>query len=573
MATYYVDTAAANDTGAGTIGDPKKYISSGIALATLAGDTVYLRAGTFSNGLDRIWGTDFTANGTSWANAITISAYPSEAVTLNGNVQFVKFYNENRSYIIIQNLTLDGTNISSDEDPPVFMDGPNGGQGSAGHHVRLLSCSITNAPGHSALVGMDYAEAIECTFDTNNTHTLGDQVGNGWYGYGSNQLVEACLFQNMGAGGVRFFDSGLGDTTGNVARNNVIHDFSTNAAGAGFGILLGHESNQAYNNLIYDGAGPGIDINFNSPDGNSVLYNTVYNIASYGIVVRAGAANTVVKNNIAYACSVNYQDDGTSTSASNNLTDGTDPEFVDVGTDDFQLQASSPCIDAGVDVGIAVDALGVSRPQGSGYDLGAYELEQGTIAAGTQTLTLSVPTATIVSFGGGSEEQESGPSGLSWPAWVDDDGTWTTGSILDNALHQVDKTQLEAWVTGWTAITFDAANFTGNSGGLWTVASGDVNINRYRMVGKTLHWQFSVSTTTVETANTQLRVAIPGGFFFTSFWSVCRLAYVSDNGTVREGYARPIDTQILAIFRSDGGTWTASTNNTSIRFQGFFEVA
>jgi Right handed beta helix region len=50
----------------------------------------------------------------------------------------------------------------------------------------------------------------------------------------------------------------------------------------------------------------------------------------------------------------------------------TDPEFASPG--DFRLQRSSPAIDAGVLLPeVSHDAEGVSRPQGRGYDLGAYE--------------------------------------------------------------------------------------------------------------------------------------------------------------------------------------------------------
>ena len=52
-----------------------------------------------------------------------------------------------------------------------------------------------------------------------------------------------------------------------------------------------------------------------------------------------------------------------------------DPKFVNVGGFDFQLQASSPCVDAGKNVSavVARDVLGVPRPQGLAYDIGAYE--------------------------------------------------------------------------------------------------------------------------------------------------------------------------------------------------------
>jgi len=49
-----------------------------------------------------------------------------------------------------------------------------------------------------------------------------------------------------------------------------------------------------------------------------------------------------------------------------------DPLFV--GGGDYHLTASSPCIDTGTPVGApSVDIEGSLRPQGLGYDMGAYE--------------------------------------------------------------------------------------------------------------------------------------------------------------------------------------------------------
>ena len=48
-----------------------------------------------------------------------------------------------------------------------------------------------------------------------------------------------------------------------------------------------------------------------------------------------------------------------------------DPGFE--GNEDYHLLPSSPCIDAGVKTYIDVDIDGNKRPQGSGYDIGAYE--------------------------------------------------------------------------------------------------------------------------------------------------------------------------------------------------------
>ncbi|MFC1888963.1 choice-of-anchor Q domain-containing protein, partial [Thermodesulfobacteriota bacterium] len=48
-----------------------------------------------------------------------------------------------------------------------------------------------------------------------------------------------------------------------------------------------------------------------------------------------------------------------------------DPLFL--GGGDYHLLAGSPCIDAGADAGVYDDLDGLARPQGAGFDMGAYE--------------------------------------------------------------------------------------------------------------------------------------------------------------------------------------------------------
>lgn len=53
-----------------------------------------------------------------------------------------------------------------------------------------------------------------------------------------------------------------------------------------------------------------------------------------------------------------------------------DPSFISLAKRDFHLQSSSPCIDAGVDVGLNQDFDGTSVPQNQIPDMGAFEYHQ-----------------------------------------------------------------------------------------------------------------------------------------------------------------------------------------------------
>jgi len=56
------------------------------------------------------------------------------------------------------------------------------------------------------------------------------------------------------------------------------------------------------------------------------------------------------------------------------------PLFIDADDYDFRLQSSSPCIDAGVNVGLTEDYEGNSVPWGTGVDIGAFEFRRTTSA-------------------------------------------------------------------------------------------------------------------------------------------------------------------------------------------------
>jgi hypothetical protein len=74
----------------------------------------------------------------------------------------------------------------------------------------------------------------------------------------------------------------------------------------------------------------------------------------------------------------------------------TDPVFLNAANKDFHLQPTSPCKDAGADVGLTKDFDGTAVPQSAGVDLGAFELAQQAPDTTTPVITLlGQPTVTI----------------------------------------------------------------------------------------------------------------------------------------------------------------------------------
>ena len=82
---------------------------------------------------------------------------------------------------------------------------------------------------------------------------------------------------------------------------------------------------------------------------------------------------------------------GTVTSGGNGQTGA--PNFLNPGVDDYHLGISSNAIDNAIDAGIYDDLDYVVRPQGSGFDIGAYERIPVTLSASNDSPTvLGVPT-------------------------------------------------------------------------------------------------------------------------------------------------------------------------------------
>lgn len=127
-----------------------------------------------------------------------------------------------------------------------------------------------------------------------------------------------------------------------------------------------------YNNTIYNAGGAG-----NSQHG--ALSNTTSQVAMRlrNNIVRQQNARPYISTATGVTGSNNlWHGSGTAPAATSaNVT--SDPLFVTEGSN-FKLQATSPAKDAGVSIsGLTYDLAGISRPQGSALDIGAYEIDQG----------------------------------------------------------------------------------------------------------------------------------------------------------------------------------------------------
>jgi len=152
-----------------------------------------------------------------------------------------------------------------------------------------------------------------------------------------------------------------------------------------------------------------------------------------------------------------------------------DPMFVDAGTGNYQLQFGSPAVDSGFAGPGApnVDIEGVSRPQGSGVDMGAYEAVLNQIFLPMITKPIAVPSNNFM-----IEDQPFGQGYGAYSgdihAWVSDtDGWGFAPQDPDNVtFFRWDGTEWNSFQTlpsgGWYFLGTDLKMLSATEG--WAVA-------------------------------------------------------------------------------------------------------
>ena len=159
---------------------------------------------------------------------------------------------------------------------------------------------------------------------------------------------------------------------------------------------------------------------------------------------------------------------------------------------------------------------------------------------------------------------------------IDDDGTGTTGTVLDNAWKQELYDQIDAAgalvAPAMQTLPYSASNYSIVGAGAWTVDSSDQIAYRYRVVNKVLALILTIQASTVVSPVTFFGIKLPPGMAVT--YEQGGVCVVFDGGTPAPCYwaINMGDPTKILIGRMDGNNFSPATNATQIRLNAAIEI-
>lgn len=406
LSTYYVSPAG-SDAAAGGASAPWQTLQRA-ANAAVAGDTVHVAAGTYAAGMNF-----FGKDGGAAAAPIKFLADPGAVITHRAdsgmpNDRLAAINVENTGgYYVIQGFTIHGD--GSMERAGIRVAGNS--------NVQILDNTVDEA-----YIGIFTSNADDLLIQGNTCTRSTDQHGI-YVGANSHRTVVRgnTLWGNTWDGLHLNASYAAGPNDGALVENNVIYD--NNLSGMD---VEGATHATFRNNLIYDNLKHGIT--FHSQDqtaagdptppclGNTVVNNTITGNHMFAVAFRPeDMADTAVFNNVLFSRNPDgsYGSIGVSGSAVgissdynvvndnfsmalgsttmsleqwrsatgqefHSLVAAPDQVFADAAAQNYRPRPGSPSIDAGAPAVAGrqapyYDAATKLRPQGSGWDAGAYE--------------------------------------------------------------------------------------------------------------------------------------------------------------------------------------------------------
>ena len=526
---WYVSAAASATNTAGTEVLPVNTIQKAADRAA-PGDIVYVMAGNYSGTNLEIVGIRRTGTPTQPIVFMPYQNDKPKLVMGNNNWNAINVL-PGAAYVKIQGLEVVGNNanitLAEARTQPGSCEGSNptatpiakyngngisvnGGGGSINrpHHITLANNYVHDCGGAGIGTGqVDYV-TIEDNITANNSWytvygTSGISVFNSW-NYDNSTAPKMIVRRNRSFGNIlkiawniggtgtncKFYDGNGIILDNNRATNPTNPSVIKNPLGDYTGACL------VENNICYLNGGRGINVNYT--DNALILNNTTYQngqsdggpgIGIDNELIMQGSIGSRIYNNIFYGkpgegpSSVSGSSD---IQQNNNLTFsnfnngyftgsqnivGLDPQFVDAANGNFQLAPTSPAINAGSAVPgqfSAKDILGIDRPQGSGVDIGAYEL-QGTPIIITQqpasNSAVCVGASVSVSVGVSGPVQayqwyKNGPSGF--PVAITGVSSATAATLVLPSVGATDQGSYSVGITGFNSLTSNAFTLTVN---------------------------------------------------------------------------------------------------------------
>jgi hypothetical protein len=347
-----------------------------------------------------------SANKWYWANSyLSVYSASDPGSTIAAYVRSYCIFSNGRDYITYQNLdlknskdtcllhqnstgvTIDGIRVghNGSQSGNIFPLGINtDGVGS----VLIQNCEADHVTWTGIAIYNNTANPVDNIVVQNNIAHDGGHNGLDFkYGDQTNVIFRYNKAYNNGSNGI-YFQNGTGKS---IASPQIYYNISYLNASAGISfqdVTPAIENAEIYNNTTYGNGrtlyGPGIDLQNATGciiKNNIAFNNNVARVSTKEIKIldRGGPPNTLDYNLVynsswtegIYDWNGNIWNHATAQSKSVN-THGIslNPQFASAGTD-FGLQSTSPCVNAGTNVGLIQDYAGNPITSGANPDIGA----------------------------------------------------------------------------------------------------------------------------------------------------------------------------------------------------------